>query len=38
VYDPSKPHNEALKENCCYVLPFARGMDDFALENVKEHL
>lgn len=26
VYDPSMPHNEALKENCCYVLPFARGM------------
>lgn len=28
VYDPLKPHNEALKENCCYVLPFAKAMDD----------
>jgi len=28
VYDPSEPHNEALKKNCCYVLPFARGMSE----------
>lgn len=26
VYDPTKPHDEARKENCCYVLPFAKGM------------
>lgn len=24
VYDPEKPHDEARKENCCYVLPFAK--------------
>lgn len=28
VYEPDKPHNEALKKNCCYVLPFAKGMDE----------
>lgn len=26
VIDPSKPHDEARKENCIYVLPFAKGM------------
>lgn len=28
VNDTSKPHDEALKKNCCYVLPFAKGMDE----------
>lgn len=30
VYDPKQPHDEAMKENCCYVLPFAKGMCESA--------
>lgn len=25
IKDSAKPHDAALKENCCYVLPFAKG-------------